>query len=468
MSTWLATWEPENPEFWSRTGKSVAYRTLILTTLTLILSFSTWFVMSAVAVRLPKIGFQFSTMQLFWLAAMPGLAGGMLRLIHSFLIPIFGTRKVITIATFLKIIPMLWLALAVTDPTTPFWQFMVIAFLCGFGGGDFSSFMPSTSLFFPKKLQGLALGIQAGIGNFGVSLTQLVTPWVITSAMFGVLSGAPQTFRKNAEAAPVDMWIQNAALWYIPLLIGLGLTCWMFLRSVPVKASFSQQLDILKTKHTWFCTVTYMMTFGTFSGLAAAFPLMIAKIYGGFPGAPDPLKYAFLGPLVGSLVRVLMGAPSDRLGGSILTQISGLGLILGSVLLIFSGVLTPTSLEQFPLFIGMMLFLFLMAGVGNASTFRQYPIVFAYSPRQGAGVLGWTGAWAAFGPFIFSTLIGSSITNTGSAAAFFKGAIVFYIFSSAINWWYYTRKGAERGDWGTLWGTWWDKAKDTWPPTVAK
>lgn len=458
MTSWLEKWEPENPEFWRSTGKPIAIRTLILTTLTLILSFSTWFVISATVVRLPKIGFTFDTMQLFWLAAMPGLAGGLLRLVHSFLIPIFGTRKVVTIATFLKIIPMAWLALAVMNPATPFWQFMVIAFLCGFGGGDFSSYMPSTSLFFPKRLQGLALGIQAGIGNFGVSLTQFVTPWIITFAVLGTWSGAPQTFKKSADAVATNIWIQNAALWYIPLLLVLGVLCWTFLRSVPVKASFKQQLDILSNKHTWFCTLTYIMTFGSFSGLSAAFPLMISKLYGGFPGSPDPLKYAFLGPLVGSLVRVLMGAPSDRFGGSIFTQISGAGLIVGSIVLISGGLLTPTSLAQFPTFLGVMLFLFLMAGIGNAATFRQYPIVFANSPRQGAGVLGWTGAWAAFGPFIFSTLIGQSITRTGNAKMFFMGAIIFYGLSSWINWWYYTRHGAERGDWGTKWGTWWDKA----------
>ena len=116
----------------------------------------------------------------------------------------------------------------------------------------------------------------------------------------------------------------------------------------------------------------------------------------------------------------------------------------------------------FPLFVWIMLWIFLMAGIGNAATFRQYPIVFAFSPRQGAQILGWTGAWAAYGPFIFSSLIGAAITAYGSAKPFFWGALAFYAIATWINWNYYTKPGAERFDWGTKWGTWWDKAKHTW------
>ena len=191
---WLKKWEPENTQFWQDGGSAIAWRTLILTTFSLIASFATWFVMSAVVVRMPGLGFKFDTMQLFWLAAMPGLAGGTLRLIHAFLIPIFGTRMTVTTSTFLKLIPMVWLGFAIQDNTTSFNTFMIIAFLCGMCGGDFSSYMPSSSLFFPKRLQGTAMGIQAGIGNFGVSLTQFITPWIIGFAALGAVVGAPQAF----------------------------------------------------------------------------------------------------------------------------------------------------------------------------------------------------------------------------------------------------------------------------------
>src|SRR3990170_4506797 len=140
--SWLKKWEPENLQFWNQEGSARAWTTLSVTTFSLIASFATWFVMSAVAVRLPQIGFKFDTMQLFWLAAMPGLSGGTFRFIHTFLIPVYGTRHTITIATFIKILPMLWLAFAVQNPETPYLHFLLIAIFCGFGGGDFSSYMP--------------------------------------------------------------------------------------------------------------------------------------------------------------------------------------------------------------------------------------------------------------------------------------------------------------------------------------
>ena len=442
MGTWLKHWEPDNSVFWKETGSKIAWRTLTITTIALTLSFATWFMMSAVVVRIPQIGFKFDTMQLFWLAAMPGLAGGTFRIINTFLIPIYGTRHVITVTTFLKLIPCVGIGLAVMNSGTPFWVFVMLALLAGLGGGDFSSYMPSTRLFFPNKLQGTALGIQAGIGNFGVSLAQFITPWIIGFAMFGALAGDSQTMVAGGKVQ--NIWLQNAALWYVPFLLIIGTVAWITLRSVPIKASFKEQRDIFRIKHTWFCTITYMMTFGTFSGLSAAFPLLIKTLYGSFPGAPDPLQYAFLGPLVGSLARILFGLIADKVGGAILTTITGIVLIIGTLAMVSTGVLTPTSLNQFPTFVVIMLVLFFFTGIGNAATFRQYPIIFSDSPRQGAGVIGWTAAIAAYGPFLFSTLIGVAITKTGSPVVFFFGAVVFYVIATAINWWYYTRRGCEK------------------------
>lgn len=440
--TRLEIWQPEQAEFWSARGSSIAWRTLWITTFSLLLSFATWFMMSAVVVRLPAIGFTFTTMELFWLAAMPGLAGGTLRILHTFLIPLFGTRNVITIATFIKLLPVIGIGLAVMNPDTPWWIFMVLAFSAGFGGGDFSSYMPSTSLFFPKRLQGTALGIQAGIGNFGVSIVQFVTPWIIGFAAFGALAGGPQSMTK--DGAVVSIWLQNAAFVYaIPLLL-MTVLAWTLLRRVPVQASVREQMDIFRNKHTWFCTITYVMTFGSFSGLSAAFPLMIKTVYGGFPEAPDPLAYAFLGPLVGSAVRVLFGPVADRIGGGILTHIVGIGLLLTALAMVFTGVLTPDSYDSFPLFVTLMLVMFFFSGVGNASTFRQYPVIFSHSPRQAAGVIGFTAAVAAYGPFLFSVLIGSAISSTGSAMPFFMAIAAYYLLATFINWWYYTRKGAEK------------------------
>ncbi len=444
MATWLEKWTPEDEVFWDETGSRIAWRTLTITTVTLIISFATWFMMSAIVVRMPAIGFNFTPNQLFWLAAMPGLAGGTLRIVHTFLLPKFGTRHIVTIATLLKLIPCIGIGFAVMDPNTPYWVFLVLAFTAGFGGGDFSSFMPSTSVFFPKRLQGTALGIQAGLGNFGVSLTQFLTPLVIS---IGV-AGSAQTLQKLDQSKQVvsssSVWLQNAAFLYVPFIIVLAIAAWFLLRSVPIKASFREQLDIFKDKHTWFCTITYMMTFGGFSGLSAVFPLLIATLYGRFPNAPDPLVYAFYGPLIGSASRIVFGFVADRVGGAILTLICGLSMITIFIAMIVLGLFTPTSLDQFPLFVGMILALFFFTGMGNAGTFRQYPIIFGANPRQAAGVIGWTAAIAAYGPFIFSVSIGAVTAAYGNALPFVYVLIVFFAIATAINWWFYTRKGAER------------------------
>jgi len=443
--SWLKTWTPEDPDFWESEGERRAWTTLVVTTLTLIVSFATWFMMSAIVVRMPGIGFTFTPNQLFWLAAMPGLAGGTLRIVHTFLLPKFGTRSIVTVATLLKLIPCVGIGLAVMDPHTPYWVFLVLAFTAGFGGGDFSSFMPSTSVFFPKRLQGTALGIQAGLGNFGVSLTQFLTPFVISLAVAGsaqTLTKFDSQTREVVGTSPI--WLQNAAFIYIPFLIALAGLAWYVLRSVPIKASFREQLDIFKDKHTYFCTITYMMTFGGFSGLSAVFPLLIGTLYGKFPNAPDPLVYAFYGPLIGSASRIVFGFVADKVGGAILTQACGIAKIAIYIGMAALGLFTPTSMDQFPYFVAGILGLFFFTGIGNAGTFRQYPIIFGHNPRQAAGVIGWTAAVAAYGPFIFSVAIGAITAAYGNALPFVYFLIAFFAVATFINWFYYARRGAER------------------------
>ncbi|KAB2956547.1 MAG: NarK/NasA family nitrate transporter [Rhizobiaceae bacterium] len=434
----IGRWEPENESFWNATGRSIANRTLVVTTMGLILAFIMWFVVSALVVRLPQIGFQLTTGQLFWLAAMPGLAGGTLRLVHMFLVPIFGTRKVVSVSTLSLIIPAVGWYYAVQDPTTPFWWLMVLAFLAGLGGGNFSSFMPSTSLYFPKRLQGTALAIQAGIGNFGVSVVQFVTPWIIGFSLIGGSAwlGASQTMTKGGVESQV--FLQNAVAVYVPIILVVGLLAWASLRSVPVKANFAEQFDIFGSRHTWSMTSLYMMTFGAFSGLSATFPLLIKQCYGGLEGAPDPLTWAFYGPLVGSVARVIAGPVSDRLGGARVTHWAALGMLACAIAVPFFT--TPTSMDQFPMFVAAMLALFFFAGVGNASTFKQMPMIFP--PRQAGGVIGFTAAIAAYGPFIFGMLFSWAFAIWGTPNAVFWALAVFFAINLAMNWQMYARRGA--------------------------
>ena len=528
MKTWLDKWEPEDETYWNTAGRKIAWRTLTITTITLVLSFASWFMMSVIAVKLPGLGFNFSKDQLFWLTAIPGLAAGFLRIIHTFILPIFGTRHVVSFATAIKLIPVIGIGFAVMNINTPFWVFAVLAFTTGFGGGDFSSYMPSTSLFFPKRLKGTALGIQAGIGNFGVSVAQFVTPVIISIGIYGaasvftsidlketitvfqkspvekqkeVFSGLNTEVQtkilsnvkkntidsvsasinsndkaflfvslpikakakaiananpklaekilndispKNLAVKNKEIYLQSAAFWFVPLLLLLSIVSWFYLRSIPMKASIKEQLDIFSNKHTWYCTITYLMTFGTFAGLSAAFPLMIKFLYGDFPNAPDPLVYAFYGPLIGSASRIAFGFVADKVGGAILTTITGLGILGGAILLVTQGLVAPASMDQFPFFVAVILGMFFFTGIGNAGTFRQYPIIFSENQRQAAGVKGWTAAIAAFGPFIFSKLIGNNISANGTVNQFFSGVIIFTIIATGINWWFYNRKNCER------------------------
>jgi len=435
--TWLERWEPEDDSFWQNGGSSLAWRTLTITTLNLTMAFMAWFLVSALVVRLPQIGFRFTPTQLFWLAAMPGLAGGTLRLVHMFLTPMFGTRAVVSLSTLSLLAPLVGWFYAVQDLNTPYWMLMVLAFLAGLGGGNFSSFMPSTSMFFPKRLQGTALAIQAGTGNFGVSIVQLVTPWIIGFALAGSsLSGGSQTLTKGGVQSQV--YLQNAAAVMIPFVVVFGVSAWLMLKSIPIKANFAQQFDIFRSRHTWCMASLYVMTFGAFSGLAATFPLLMKQTFGGFDGAPDPLAWAFWGPLVGSAARVIAGPLSDKLGGARVTQWAGLGM-LGSTLWLTT-LTSPTSLDSFPMFVSGMLLLFVFAGIGNASTFKQMPMLF--EPRQAGGVIGFTGAIAAYGPFLFGMLFAGSFASYRSATPVFYGLAAFFAFNVAMNWWMYARRGA--------------------------
>lgn len=430
-STWIDRWEPEDESFWESRGKAIAWKTTWITTANLVMAFVVWFVVSALVVRLDDIGFDYSTTQLFWLAAMPGLAGGTLRIVHTFLIPIYGTRHVVAFSSFLLLVPLLGWFFAIQNDGTPYWLFMVLGILAGLGGGNFSSFMPSTSLFFPKRLQGTALGVQAGIGNFGVSLVQFITPWIIGIALVG---------STQVDQDGETLHLQNAVFIWMPLVLLLALLAWWQLRSVPVRANVREQFDIFREKHTWTMTSLYIMTFGSFAGFSAVFPLLIKEVYGDFENAPDPLSWAFLGPLVGSLARVAAGPFSDRFGGARVTQLSAIGLIGSAIGVSFF--VTPTSTDGFGWFVVFMLGLFLFSGIGNASTFKQMPMIFP--PRQASGVLGWTAAMAAYGPFIFAVIVAAVLSAAGDPIPFFIGVAIFYVINLVINWWYYARRGAEK------------------------
>ncbi|MBI2839186.1 MAG: MFS transporter [Acidobacteria bacterium] len=433
----LARWEPENAQFWSDIGARIANRTLWITTGALTLSFATWFMWSVIVVRLQGIGFQLSDSQLFLLTALPGLVGATLRIPYSFVIQMFGTKPVVTFATATLLIPSIGVGIVVQNPETPFWVLLLLAAGAGFGGGNFSAFMSSTSYFYPKARQGTALGIQAGIGNFGVSLVQFLTPVVITASLFGAIGGGALTWSKGAVSK--QLYLQNAAfIWVLPVLF-FTIAALLGLKSLPIKGTFGQQSVIFRRKHNWIMTSLYVMTFGTFSGFSASFALLIKQIYGNFPDAPDPLKYAFLGALIGSATRPLAGWISDKLGGAMVTMVSGLGLLAASVAVTWYT--APTSAASFPIFLGLILVIFFSAGVGNGSTFRMIPIIFP--PKEAGPVLGWTAAVGAYGAFIIPMVFSWSFRSFASPNAAFLCFAAFYAANLILCWWFYYRRNAE-------------------------
>ncbi|HMM94984.1 MFS transporter [Phycicoccus sp.] len=451
---WLTAWDPEDEKTWD---KGLAWRTLWVTTFCLTLAFVAWYLPSAVIPKLNALGYDFSKGQLYWMAAMPGLAAGLFRLVWMVLPPILGTRRLVSLTSLLLIASTLGWGVRVQSPTAPYWELMVLAFLAGIGGGAFSGFMPSTSYFFPRRMQGTTLGLQAGLGNFGVSLVQLLTPYLVALSALAVFGGSQQLAVPGKPATTV--WYQNAAFVWVPLMLVGAALAWSLLRSVPVKANVRQQFDIFRTQDTWWMTVLYIMTFGTFSGLAAQFGLLMTNLYGSgntdiVKGAgasatvlvagyavPDAVKYVFLGPLVGAGARVLFAPLTDRTGGAVWTLVSGVGLI-GSIAWTIPALTPDTSSAAalqsgFSQFLWGMLAIFLFSGIGNASTFKQMPMIF--ERRQAGGVIGWTAAIAAFGPFFF----GVGVTTLGPVA-FYAVGIAWAVLCVAITWWRYARRGAAK------------------------
>ncbi len=449
---WLESWDPENEQTWD---SGLAWKTLTITTAALTLAFVAWFLPSAIIPKLNALGYTFTTNQLYWMAAMPGLSAGLFRLVWMVLPPIMGTRKMVAFTTLLLVFPTLGWGVRVMQPSAPYWELMVLALLAGVGGGAFSGFMPSTSYFFPRRLQGTALGLQAGIGNFGVSLVQLLTPYLIAGSFLGILGGSQRLQVPSMQAKTV--WFQNAAFLWLPLFVVAAAVAWAMLKSIRMQVNIKQQFDIFGNVDTWLMTILYIMTFGTFSGLAAQFGLMMINLYGGqnpdivqggvvvsvLAGyeVPDPVKYVFLGPLVGAGARVLFSPLTDRTGGAIWTLVSGVGLVVSIAFTIPA--LTPdyssaAALQgDFNQFLWGMLAIFLFSGIGNASTFKQMPMIF--ERRQAGGVIGWTAAIAAFGPFFF----GVGVTTLGPTA-FFSIGIAWAVLCIVITWVRYARPGAPK------------------------
>ena len=445
----LDDWRPEDPVFWESDGRRIASRNLWISVPALLLAFSVWMVWSVVVAKLPLIGFTYTTDQLFWLAALPGLSGATLRIFYSFMVPILGGRLWTTLTTASLLVPAFGIGYAVQNPDTPYFIFLVLALLCGLGGGNFASSMANISFFFPKREKGNALAINAGLGNLGVSIMQFVIPLVITAGVFGVLGGEPQTTGTGSL-----LWVQNAGFIWVPFLIVATVAAWFGMNDIAsAKASFAEQSVIFGRTQNWVMCWLYIGTFGSFIGYSAGFPLLSQTQ---FPEV-DALKYAFLGPLVGAVARAATGWVSDRWGGGRVTFWTFVLMIAAA-----GGVLFFLGIKDQPGafwgFFAMFMVLFFATGVGNASTFQMIPVIMhkeigrlmpelsanersRQAEKEAAAIIGFTSAIGAYGGFFIPKSYGTSIAMTGGPEAALWAFLVFYVSCAFITWAVYTRRG---------------------------
>jgi NNP family nitrate/nitrite transporter-like MFS transporter len=463
----LTLWTPEDKVFWEREGEAIAKLNLWISVPALFLAFAIWQVWSVVAVSLPSLGFNYSTNQLFWLAAAPALSGATLRIFYSFMVPIVGGRRWTAISTATLLIPAIGIGLAVQDNTTSYAKMLMLALLCGLGGGNFSSSMANISFFFPKERKGSALGVNAGLGNLGVSVVQFLSPLVVTVGVLGVFGGDPQTIVKNGQ--PVQVWTQNAAFIWVPWIALTSLAAWFGMNDLAgAKASFAAQAAIFRRKHTWLMCVLYLGTFGSFIGYAAGFPLLIKSQFAGV----NPLAFAWVGPLVGALIRPFGGWLADKMGGAQVTLWNFIVMalaVIGVLYFLPKGSAAALALPWGPAagnftgFFLSFLVLFLTTGIGNGSTFRMIPVIFLNHQlrrvnvkdqqaveratregnTEGAAALGFTAALAAYGGFFIPKSYGSSISLTGGPEAARWIFFIFYLLCIALTRWFYARRDAE-------------------------
>ncbi|WP_079101813.1 MFS transporter [Carbonactinospora thermoautotrophica] len=430
---WIEVWDPENEAFWATTGRRVARRNLIFSIFAEHLGFTTWLLWSAVVVFLPQAGFTFSVSQLFWLLAVPNLVGSFLRLPYTFAVPKFGGRNWTVVSALLLLIPTGLLVVAVSDPDTPYWFFLLAAATAGVGGGNFASSMANISFFYPEKEKGFALGLNAAGGNIGTAVVQLVVPVVVTLG-----SGVTVAY---------------AGLAWMPFIVLAAVGAWLFMDNLAMaRSDFKTQAAAAKRSHTWVMSFLYIGTFGSFIGYSAAMPLLLKTQ---FPGT-NAVSYAFAGALIGSVARPFGGWLSDKLGGARVTFATF--LVMGAGVL---GVMYAVEgAKNLPLFLASFAVLFAATGVGNGSTYRMIPAIFrawgereasrpggpsraealAAGRREAAAAIGISSAVGAFGGFLINQQFAASIKATGGVSQALIVFIAFYAICLAVTWFCYLRR----------------------------
>ena len=474
---WIDDWEPEDEIFWETRGKRIARKNLALSIFAEHLGFNVWVLWTIAVINLANVGFTLSLSEQFLLIALPNLIGAALRIPYTFAVPRFGGRAWTTLSASLLLIPVTLLAFLVPSGwlleqshSTQLWILALCAASAGFGGGNFSSSMSNISFFYPERHKGFALGLNAAGGNIGVAVAQLLIPLVI-------IVGVPAA----AVKLPVhDVNLAYAGLLWMPFIVLAAILAWTRMDSLSdAKADKRSYARSFKHSQTWIMSLLYIGTFGSFIGYAFALPLVIKNTFPEFLAAqPFIATYlaglGFLGALIGSLARPLGGWMADRLGGARVT----LAVFVGEAIFTVTAIVGVNA-HSFPIFFGSFMVIFLLAGMGNGSTYRMIPSIFAALgrkeaaekgldekattldfKRQAAAVIGVAGAIGAFGGFLIQVAFREAslpVSAAVKAAApadkvavaqsmadwpipalyVFLGA---YMMFAAMTWFFYLRK----------------------------
>jgi NNP family nitrate/nitrite transporter-like MFS transporter len=421
---WIDGWNPENTGFWQAEGRAIAGRNLRWSIFAEFLGFIIWQLWSIVVVMLPGAGFELTSSELFWLISVPSLVGATLRFPYTFMVGIFGGRNWTIVSAALLLIPATLLGFVVSNPETPFGVLLLVAALGGVGGGNFASSMANITYFFPQKEKGWALGLNAAGGNLGTSVAQFAVPIVVTI-------GAGATLN-----------IALAGWMWIPLILIAIWGAWRYMDNLSsAKADFAGSAAALREPHLWVMALLYIGTFGSFIGFASVFPKLIADQFPAFSTlqvGQTAVSLAFLGALIGSLARPFGGRLADRFGGARVTVAAFGVMALGALSLIWT-----MPLQNFWVFLGCFLLLFAATGMGNGSTYRMIPSIFAARgaatgalpgtpagvkvQRKAAAALGLISAIGAYGGFLVPQVLNASQLATGGYVAAFYGFVAAYV-----------------------------------------
>ena len=424
---WIDEWHPEDPTFWAATGQRVARRNLIFSVLSEHIGFSVWSLWSVLVLFMgPAYGF--TAPEKFLVTATPALVGSILRVPYTFAVGTFGGRNWTIISALMLLVPTLYIAV-VLEPGVSLGTLLVGAMLAGIGGANFASSMTNINSYFPSRLKGRALGINAGAGNLGVAVVQLVGLLVL--AVSG--AGHPK----------IMVGI------YIPLIVVSAVLSALFMDNLTMASNARGAIrEVMTHSQTWIVSLLYIGTFGSFIGFGFAFgQVLLVQFPESFPVPVKAAALTFLGPLLGSFIRPVGGALADRYRGSVVSAITFVAMALGAVV-----VLLASLAHSLPMFISGFVLLFVLSGLGNGSVYKMIPAIFSakadlaagdgtdsslrarLASRRSGALIGLAGAIGGLGGVLVNLAFRQSFLVLKNGNGAYVAFIVFYVVCVVVTW----------------------------------